>query len=425
MDKEKKGILFTVIGVVVLLALTLVVWFFFQTSSTGDPQKDYELYLKYKPGRLTNLKDVIRDKWSINTVKKFFTDRWNLHKAVNHLKSSAQQGYAEAQYDLSFNYYYGYGVSRNIARGDVWLVKSANNGHSDALCDLGFKYFLGRSSSFPKNVEKAISLEEKAFKKGNSRAGYFLICLYHTGRTVDKDNKKAFEYAIALAKMNNSDAQDYLGSAYTRGWGVKRNYQKALEWFEKSIDNYNSRAMYHLAYMRYHGLGCKKDYKETLKLIDKLNKRGGLGGMLFLARLNWEGKAVPKNLEKAEELYRKVLKTKQEWGLNGLAYMYAQEGIKLDEAEKMAKKALKLKPDESCIFDTLGWVYYKQKRYKEAVEALEKSVELEGLIENLDHLGDAYFALGEKEKAQEQWRKAHKLCQGYYLSDKIQEKLNK
>lgn len=47
---------------------------------------------------------------------------------------------------------------------------------------------------------------------------------------------------------------------------------------------------------------------------------------------------------------------------NFLAYTYAQRDIQLLEAEKLAKKALELKKDYYAYQDTLGWIYYKQKK---------------------------------------------------------------
>jgi TPR repeat protein len=430
MGKGKKlrlGPTFIIICTALFLVIAPIAWFFFQTSSTGDPQKDLELYWKYRPFRVVDFEEI---KFAIKsgygdkflTTKRYFSDRWNLQKALRYLKSAAEKGHADAQYYLALHYYRGAGVSKNIEKANEWLIKSADNGSPMGLHELGCLYLKGRV--FPKDHKKAIELLKKAVAQGSAEAEYDFCLMHHYGKILRKDDKKAFEWAMKAADKNHSEAKDYLGMAYTRGWGVERNYQKAVEWFEKSVDNYyNSQAMCDLAFMKYNGLGCKKDYKEVLKLVDKLDARRDLGGILLLARLYREGKAIPKNLERAERLYREVLKMEPEWGYNGLAYMWAEEGIKLDEAEKMAKEALKLKPDNTFILDTLAWVYYKQKRYKEAVKLLEKSVESEALIENLDHLGDAYFALGEKEKAKEQWKNSHKLCHGYYLSEKIEAKL--
>ena len=67
------------------------------------------------------------------------------------------------------------------------------------------------------------------------------------------------------------------------------------------------------------------------------------------------------------------------------------------------------KPDDGYITDSLGWVYYKQGRYKEAVEYLEEAVKLvpdDATI--LEHLGDAYTRVNDPEKALDYYNKALK-----------------
>jgi tetratricopeptide (TPR) repeat protein len=93
--------------------------------------------------------------------------------------------------------------------------------------------------------------------------------------------------------------------------------------------------------------------------------------------------------------------------LNYLGYTYADLGINLGEAEKLVQKALTLKPDDGYITDSLGWVYYQQGRYQEALALLIRAAEL---VEDdpiiLEHVGDAYHKLGENDKALEYYRKS-------------------
>lgn len=59
--------------------------------------------------------------------------------------------------------------------------------------------------------------------------------------------------------------------------------------------------------------------------------------------------------------------------LNYLGYTYAEQGVKLEEAESLIKRALKLEPSNGYYIDSLGWVYYKMQRYPEAEEALQQA----------------------------------------------------
>ena len=52
---------------------------------------------------------------------------------------------------------------------------------------------------------------------------------------------------------------------------------------------------------------------------------------------------------------------------NYAGYMFAEKGIRLDEAERLIQKALELEPENGYYIDSLGWAYYQQGRYTDAV----------------------------------------------------------
>lgn len=107
---------------------------------------------------------------------------------------------------------------------------------------------------------------------------------------------------------------------------------------------------------------------------------------------------------------------------NDLGYIMADHDMKLDEAEKLIRNALeldrkrrkanpKLDPeddfDNGAYLDSLGWVLFKQKKFKEARDVLLDAVKDKRAqhIEIFDHLGDVQFALGDREAALSAWRK--------------------
>ncbi|RJF87817.1 tetratricopeptide repeat protein [Oleomonas cavernae] len=93
--------------------------------------------------------------------------------------------------------------------------------------------------------------------------------------------------------------------------------------------------------------------------------------------------------------------------LNYLAYSWIEQGRNLKRAEDMVSKAVASKPDDGYIVDSLGWVYFRQGRFPDAVAQLEKAVELRPGDPTInDHLGDAYWAVGRKLEAEFQWRTA-------------------
>lgn len=90
--------------------------------------------------------------------------------------------------------------------------------------------------------------------------------------------------------------------------------------------------------------------------------------------------------------------------LNYLGYSWVDRGENLDRALVMIQKAVKVRPTDGYIVDSLGWAYYKLDRTEEAVKTLEQAVQLkpnDPAINN--HLGDAYWKAGRKLEAHYQW----------------------
>ena len=97
--------------------------------------------------------------------------------------------------------------------------------------------------------------------------------------------------------------------------------------------------------------------------------------------------------------------------LNLLGYLYAEAGINLGTAEKLLLNALELEPDNPAILDSVAWMYFRQKRYRDAREYIDRSLAATPKGESadsviLDHAGDIYNALGNRKKALAFWRKA-------------------
>ena len=60
---------------------------------------------------------------------------------------------------------------------------------------------------------------------------------------------------------------------------------------------------------------------------------------------------------------------------NNLAWLYAEEGDRLDEALRLAQSAAVRLPENPEVQDTIGWIYYKQELPALAIPRFEKSVE--------------------------------------------------
>ena len=98
-----------------------------------------------------------------------------------------------------------------------------------------------------------------------------------------------------------------------------------------------------------------------------------------------------KQWPKAEADFKKALELNpdQPLVLNYLGYSWVDQGLNLDEAFKMLRKAVELRPNDGYIVDSLGWAHFKLGQYAEAAETLEKAIDLKPADPVLnDHLGD-------------------------------------
>ena len=83
------------------------------------------------------------------------------------------------------------------------------------------------------------------------------------------------------------------------------------------------------------------------------------------------------NLEAAAAFLSEAIAAGPEFAAahNTLAWLYADKlGTNLTEAERLARRARELDPDATHIHDTLGWILYKQGRYREALRTFEQAL---------------------------------------------------
>ena len=73
----------------------------------------------------------------------------------------------------------------------------------------------------------------------------------------------------------------------------------------------------------------------------------------------------------------------------------------------MIERAVKNRPNDGYIVDSLGWALYRMGEYKAAARRLEQAVLLRPEDPTInDHLGDAYWRVGRQLEANFQWKRA-------------------
>ncbi len=258
------------------------------------------------------------------------------------------------------------------------LLKFKNNGE--------LHYYLGLTQYQLKKKD----LAEKSFSKVSSEVELFsvsqlaLSSLYEENKHPDKA-QKTLEKALSK-KTGSVDLRVGLANHLIR----KKEFERAQKILEDGLATTPKEERYHLSLAEI--FERKKQYEQLEKILHSL---------------------LSINPDSAN-------------ALNFLGYSYADRNIKMKEAEEMIQKALLLKPNDSYIQDSLGWVYYKKKDYKRAEELVRqalKGIPNEPVI--LEHLGDILIQQGRKKEAREIYAQALEHSTEIDKRGQIEEKLKK
>lgn len=125
-------------------------------------------------------------------------DAWqagNFAGAVKEWRPLAEQGDADAQFNLGQAYKLGRGVPASLQAAQSWYAKAAQNGHSQAQANLGLILFQDGDR------KAAMPWIRKAAEAGDPRAQYVLGTAMFNGDHANKD------WARAYALMTRAAAQ--------------------------------------------------------------------------------------------------------------------------------------------------------------------------------------------------------------------------
>ena len=92
--------------------------------------------------------------------------------------------------------------------------------------------------------------------------------------------------------------------------------------------------------------------------------------------------------------------------LNALGYTMVDLTHRIAEGKQYIEKALKLKPDDPAILDSMGWAYYRLGQHQKALQYLQQAFTRLKDPEIAAHLGEVLWVTGNKEQARQIWDEA-------------------
>jgi TPR repeat protein len=148
---------------------------------------------------------------------------------IEALRKKAEQGDADAQFNLGWMYADGKGVPEDYAKAVKWYRKGAEQGDARAQYNLGLIYNSGEG--VPQDYAEAAKWFRKAAEQGYAAAQNKLGGMYCFGRGVAKDGDEAVKWCRKAAEQGLAGAQTNLGWMYATGEGVAKDIVAAYAWF--------------------------------------------------------------------------------------------------------------------------------------------------------------------------------------------------
>jgi tetratricopeptide (TPR) repeat protein len=110
--------------------------------------------------------------------------------------------------------------------------------------------------------------------------------------------------------------------------------------------------------------------------------------------------------------FRRVLELREDdsTAMNYLGYMWADQGVHLEQALALVERAVALQPENGAYVDSLGWAQFRLGRFDAARQSLERAAELTPDNATIhEHLGDVYLALDDVARARAAYERALQL----------------
>ena len=227
--------------------------------------KSSELYVEYK--KITEIKDkgVLYNREFIN----YFTEDKKKYIRVlielvtnpkpvsNEVKSTVTSEDVETIYRKGDACFFGRGVAQDYVEAARLYRLAAEQGHADAQYNLGCLFKNGQGVA--QDDVEAMRWYRLAAEQGLAKAQVLLGLGFNYGRGVKQDYVEAARWFRLAAEQGNAHAQYLLGVKLSKGQGVKQDYVEAARWFRLAAEQGNVHAQFELGEMLLYGIGVIRD----------------------------------------------------------------------------------------------------------------------------------------------------------------------
>lgn len=234
-------------------------------AEQGDAEAQYNLGLCYSEGDGVQQDDLEAAKW---------------------FRQAAERNHAVAQHNLGICCAQGRGVEQDAAEAAKWYRRAAEQQLAQAQYNLGVCYDHGEGVG--RNVAEAVRWYRQAAEQNYAEAQNNLGSCYLSGSGVEQNDAEAVKWFRRAAEQSMALAQASLGACYGTGRGVERNDLEAVKWFRQAAQQNCAPGQYNLAVCFRDGRGVKRDVVEAYKWLLLAGAQGNEGARSDMARLERE-----------------------------------------------------------------------------------------------------------------------------------------
>lgn len=231
-------------------------------------------------------------------LAKFYFDAGIFSQAMVYYKQAAEQGDAQAQFEVGRMYAEGLGVPKDYSEAVKWYRKAVKQNNADAKAWLSDLYIYGYGVEL--NYEEALKLIRESVAQGNAYGMNNMGYMYQYGYGVEKNQKEAVQWYRKAAELGEPSGMVNLGYVY----GEEKKYNEAIKWYRKAAELGNVDAMINIGYMFNHGKGVNENEREAVNWYRKAAIKGNAIGQYNLGMMYENGYGVSKDNTEALKWYR-------------------------------------------------------------------------------------------------------------------------
>lgn len=188
-----------------------------------------------------------------------------------------------AQTLLGLAYLAGDGVEKHQGEGERLLKLAADQGYADAQFELA-----RRCLAQPSRRTEAIRLLELSGAHGHVHAQRLLGEMCKAGEIVAADAARApagrrdlaphliraVEWFGKAAAQDDPDAQFEFAQLHAQGLGTRQDFEKAAQWYLRAAEQGHAKAAFNLGFLFAHGQGVEQDYAKAYQWY-RVSERSG------------------------------------------------------------------------------------------------------------------------------------------------------